>query len=135
MLPPVLLACLVYATHPDWMAFTRMARTIHPVLGYLFAAGIGLLLLPVSDSDLVASSQSELCRWQLGSITCGWLMGSYAVACAFCLGYGLGLGIGVWFLATALSLCIMTMPLFFHIPWRSLVAVALLVTVIFLGIR
>ena len=112
-----------------------MARTIHPVWGYFFAAGIGLLLLPVPDGDLVASSRSELCRWQLGAITGGWLMGAYAFACACCVGYGLELGIGACFLVAGVSLCVIAMPLFFRIPWRSLVAVALLVTVILLGIR
>ena len=134
-LPPVLLARLVFLTHPDWTAFARMTRTISPVFGYLFAVGIGLLLLPVPDGDLVVSSRSELCRWQILSIAGGWLMGAYAIACAFCLGYGLKMGLGVWFLAAGVSLCVITMPLFFRIPWRSLIAVALVVAVILLGVR
>ena len=134
LLPPALLAGLAFLTRPDWGAFARMARTTHPAVGFLFAAGLGLLLLPVPDRDLVASSRSELCRWQVRAMIGGWLMAGYAGAGTFCVRCGHP---GGWacLLAVGIGLCVASAPFFFRIPWRSLVAVALLAAMIAESIR
>ncbi|HNX33712.1 MAG TPA: zinc ribbon domain-containing protein [Kiritimatiellia bacterium] len=133
LLPPALLASLVFQTRPDWSELGRIAQTAHPVCGFLFAAAIGVLLLPVPDGDLVASTRSELRHWQLGAILGGWLMGAYAAAGMCCLRFGRGDGPGMWLSACGLGVCIASMPLFFRIPWRSLMAAGL--TVLALGIQ
>jgi hypothetical protein len=126
VLPPALLALLGVATRPDLSAFAQAARAVHPALGFLFAAGLGLLLLPPPDSDLIIASRSEGLRWQVGAILGGWLMGLAAAACAICLNNGRAAGAGAWLLAALTAACVVAAPCFFRIPWRSLVASALL---------
>ncbi len=125
-LPPLLLAALAASTRPDMAAFARAMRAVHPALGFLFAAGIGLLLLPTPDSDVVISSRAEGLRWQLCAILGGWLMGLCAAASAVCLGYGRATGPVAWLTAGLLAACIIAAPVFFRIPWRSLAAAGLL---------
>lgn len=133
LLPPALLAILVFQTRPDWSELGRTVQTAHPTCGFLFAAAIGMLLLPVPDDDLVASSRSELRRWQLGAIFGGWLVGGYAAAGMCCLRFGCGAGPGMWLSACGLGVCVAAMPFFFRIPWRSLIAAGL--AVLALGIQ
>jgi len=126
LLPPLLLACLAGLAHPDWTALAGLAWGEHPACGFLFAAGTGLLLLPVADGDLVASSRSELRRWQAGAVLGGWVMGACAATGAAALSYGTATGAATWLLAAGAGLCVTAMPFFFRIPWRSLAAAALL---------
>jgi hypothetical protein len=126
VLPPLLVALLAVTTRPDMGGFAQAMRSVPPALGFLFAAGIGLLLLPSPESDVVISSRAEGVRWQLGAILGGWLMGAYAAAGTACLSYGRANGLGAWLLATLLATCVIAAPLFFRIPWRSLAAAVLL---------
>jgi hypothetical protein len=126
VLPPLLLVLLAVATRPDMSGFAQAMRSVPPALGFLFAAGIGLLLLPPSDSDVVISSRAEGARWQLCAILGGWLMGFSAAATTVCLSYGRATGTGIWLLATLIAACVIAAPFFFRIPWRSLAAAALL---------
>lgn len=125
-LPPLLLALLVIIARPDMAGFARAMRSVPPALGFLFAAGIGLLLLPPPDSDLVISSRAEGLRWQGCAILGGWLMGAYAAVCVVCLTYGRSVRVAACLTACAIALCIAAAPFFFRIPWRSLLASALL---------
>ena len=125
-LPPLLLMLLASIAQPDMGRFAQTMRSIHPLLGFLFAAGIGLLLLPPQDSDLVVTSRAESLRWQAGSIFGGWLMGVYAVAVAVCLNYGHATGATAWLSAGLTMAGAGAAPCFFRIPWRSLGAAALL---------
>ena len=125
-LSPLLLALLAGTARPDMAEFARAMRAVHPALGFLFAAGIGLLLLPPPDHDLVISSRAEGLRWHLCALLGGWLMGTGAAVCAVCLTYGRAVGAGVWLTAGVAVLCVAAAPFFFRIPRRSLLAAALL---------
>ena len=125
-LPPLLLALLAALTRPDLDGFAQAARSVHPALGFLFAAGIGLLLLPPPDHDIVISSRAEGVRWQARALLGGWLMGLSAAACVVCLAYARASGAAAWLAAGTTALCIVAAPFFFRIPIRSLVATALL---------
>ena len=124
--PPLLVAFLFFLTHPDMGELAQTLRSVHPALGFLFAAGTGLLLMPSSDSDLVITSRAEGIRWQVSAILGGWLMGLSAAACAVCLSYGRETGAAAWLTAGLTVACVVAAPLVFRIPWRSLVAAALL---------
>ena len=137
LLPPLLLAGLAGSAHPDWKALAGLARSARPACGLLFAAGTGLLLLPVADGDLVASSRAALRHWQAGALLGGWLMGAWAAAAAAALSYGTAPGPlpAAWLLAAGVGLCVAAMPLFFRIPWRSLAAAALLAAALIASVQ
>lgn len=126
VLPPLLLTLFAVTSRPDMGGFARAMHAVHPAAGYLFAAGIGLLLLPSPDSDRVITSRAEGLRWQICAILGGWLMGLYAATCVVCVAYGNVTGISVWLTPCATAACIAAAPLFFRIPWRSVGAVALI---------
>lgn len=126
VLPPLLLALLATTTRPDMSGFAQAMRSVPPALGFLFAAGIGLLLMPPPDSDVVISSRAEGFRWQLCAILGGWLMGLYTAAGTVCLSYGRETGTCAWLTVSLAAACVVAAPLFFRIPWRSLAAAALL---------
>jgi hypothetical protein len=125
-LPPLLLALLAALTRPDLGGFVQAARSVHPALGFLFAAGIGLLLMPPPDHDIVISSRAEGVRWQVRAILGGWLMGLYAATCVVCLTCGRETGPAAGATACLAAACVVAAPFFFRIPIRSLVAAALL---------
>jgi hypothetical protein len=125
-LPPLLLALLATLTRPDLGGFAQAARSVHPALGFFFAAGIGLLLLPPPDHDIVISSRAEGFRWQARALLGGWLMGLSAAACVVCLTCGRATGVAAGAVACMIAACVVAAPFFFRIPLRSLVATALL---------
>lgn len=126
VLPPLLLALLAVTTRPDLAGFSQALRSVPPALGFLFAAGVGLLLLPQGDDDLVITSRAQGARWQACAILGGWLMGLFAASCTVCLSYARETGVSAWLTAGLTVACVVAAPLFFRIPWRSLVATALL---------
>ena len=132
-LPPVLLALLAALTRPDLDGCAQAARAVHPALGFLFAAGTGLLLLPPPDSDVVITSRAEGVRWQARALLGGWLMGLFAAACVVCLTCARETGVAAGAAASMLAACVVAAPFFFRIPIRSLVAAALLAAALALG--
>ena len=132
-LPPLLIAALAFLSQPDWVALAQATKKVPPALGFLFAVGVGLLLTPQSDDDLVVSSRAELVRWQVVAVGGTLLCGGYAAAVAVCLFFGHASGVGAWLAAGTTAACIIAAPLFFRIPWRALVAAALIVAAIALG--
>ncbi|MEI7901897.1 MAG: hypothetical protein WCK89_16720 [bacterium] len=133
VLPPLLLALLAGTTRPDMGGFAQALRAVHPAPGFLFAVGIGLLCMPSSDSDVVMSSRAEGARWQVCALLGGWLMGLYAATCVVCLTYGRAAGSRAWLPACLIAACVGTAPVFFRIPWRSLVATAWLAAALAAG--
>ena len=126
VLPPLLVTLLAVAARPDMNGFAQAMRAVPPALGFLFAAGTGLLLLPPPDSAVVISSRAEGLRWQLCAILGGWLMVLSAATATVCLNYGRTTGTGTWLLVILIAACVIAAPFFFRIPWRSLAAAALL---------
>ena len=133
LLPPVFLTCQTCLAQPDWQALTETLRKTPPTGGFLFAAGIGLLSLPAPDADRVVHSQSELRNWQLVAIAGGWFMGTLTAASTAVLCHGQP-GPGAWLSATGMALCLLVMPFFLRIPWRSLTASLLLASAIVTGV-
>lgn len=131
--PPALTAQLVVMTQPDWVGTVKAIQLAHPVIGFLFAAGLGVLFLPCADSDLVVSSRAEKIRWGMLAVGGGLLCGCYAALTAGCLCFGRKLGMGSWPLGCAVFACVVFAPLFFRIPWRSLAAAAMIVASIMLA--
>jgi len=132
-LPPLLMVTLAFLTRPDWAALTKAARTVPPTRGFLFAVGVGLLLTPQSDDDLVVSSRAELVRWQAAAVGGALLCGGYATVMAVCLFFGRTVGVGAWSIACVIGACVIAAPFLFRIHWRALVASALIVAAIALG--
>jgi hypothetical protein len=126
LLPPVLLACLAGAVRPDWATAARRILDASPLCVFLFAAGVGLLLLPAEDGDLVAGSSAELRRRQAQALLGGWAMALYAVAGAMALAGSPEWGSGVCLLAAGLFASAAATPFFIRVPWRSLAAASLL---------
>ncbi len=131
--PPFLAVALMILSRPDGLALAQAARTVSPTLGFLFAAGVGLLLTPLGDDDLVVSSQAELVRWQAVAVGGALLCGCYAAVAAGCLCFGRAVGVAAWLSAVALAACVLAAPFFFRVPWRALVAAALVAGAIALG--
>jgi len=133
VLPPLLTVTLAFLAWPDWAALAQAARRVHPALGFLFAIGVGLLLTPQSDEDLVVSSQAELVRWQAVAVGGALLCGGYAAITAVCLFFGRTTGFGAWLAGCVIGTCVIASPFFFRVPWRAPVAAALIVAAIALG--
>jgi hypothetical protein len=132
-LPPLLAVALMILSRPDGAALAQAARTVSPMLGFLFAAGVGLLLTPQRDDDLVVSSQAELVRWQSVAVGGALLCGGYAAVAAVGLCFGRATGVAAWLSGVALAACVIAAPFFFRVPWRALVAAALIAGAIALG--
>ena len=132
-LPPLLIVTLAILARPDWAAFAQAARKVPPALGFLFAASVGLLLTPQADDDLVVSSRAELVRWQAIAVGGTLLCGGYSAVTAVCLSFGRASGVGAWLAAGSTVACVIAAPFFFRIPWRALVAAALVAAAIALG--
>jgi hypothetical protein len=132
-LPPLALAALVLTARPDFMALAGRAASVWNWVGFLFAAGAGLLLMPYGDDDLVVTSRADLVRWQALALCGSVLCGLYAAAGAVCVTHGQRGGAGVWIMASALATCVSIAPFFFRIPWRSLIAVGMIVAAVALG--
>lgn len=128
--PPALTALLAAATQPDWMRAVQALRVAHPAVGFLFASGVGVLLMPCADSDLVVSSRAEQVRWQALAVGGGALCGAYAALSALCLGFGRTSGAGAVALGGAVLACVAAAPFFFRIPRRALAAAAMIVAAI-----
>jgi hypothetical protein len=128
-LPPALLAALVWAARPELTALVQMRAWG----GFLFAAGVGLALLPCRDDDLVVSSRRELRLWQAQAVAGGALMGLCAAAAAAGLKHGQTAGAAAWLAAVALGACVCAAPAFYRIPWRALAGAALIAGAIALG--
>lgn len=133
VVPPVLTALLVSMTQPDWAGTVQTLRTAPPAIGFLFAAGFGMLLLPCADSDLVVSSCAEQARWHALAVGGGLLCGCYAALTAVCLCFGRRLEGSSWLLGGAVLACVASAPLFFRIPWRALAAAAMIAAAIMLA--
>ena len=133
VLPPLLIVTLVILARPDWVALAQVARRVPSALGFLFAVGVGLLLTPQPDDDLVVSSRAELVRWQAVAVGGALLCGGYAAITAVCLFCGRITGVGIWLLGCLIGACVIAAPFYFRIPWRALVASALIVAAIALG--
>lgn len=133
--PPLLTGMVVLVTRPDWGSAVRALRSAPPAIGFLFAAGAGLLLLPQSDSDLVVSSHAERVKWQALALGGAVLCGTYAAVTAVCLCFGQAAATGVWLAGSAVIICVAVAPLFFRIPWRAPAAAAILAAAIALGKR
>jgi len=133
--PPLLIGTLVLLARPDWGSAVQALRSAHPAIGFLFAAGVGLLLLPQADSDLVVSSHVERVRWQALAFGGAVLCGIYAAVAAVCLCFGQAAATGVWLAGSAVITCVAVAPLFFRIPWRAPVAAAIVAVAIALGKR
>jgi hypothetical protein len=123
--PPALLLWLTAAVRPDWRAACRTVLGGGAFAGYLFAAGAGLLLLPLEDDDLVTASDAERFRWQALSHAGALLCGGYAALGAACLACGARVGPAAWAAGLAVFACIAIAPLFFRIPWRAVAAATL----------
>jgi hypothetical protein len=124
LLPPVLLAGMAAFGARGGAAVRRLAE--HPLNACLFAAGVGLLLLPVADGDLVEGAPADLRRRQAQALLGGWLMGLYAATGAAVFAASPQIRVLPCLSAFALGLCVAMTPLFWRIPWRSLAAAALL---------
>jgi len=133
--PPLLTGTVVLLARPDWGSAVQTLRSAHPAIGFLFAAGLGLLLLPQADNDLVVSSHAERVRWQALAVGGTVLCGTYAAITAVCLCFGQTVAIGAWLPGSAVIACVAAAPFFFRIPWRALAAAAMLVAAIALGKR
>lgn len=129
---PVLAMFLAVMTRPDWHEALQRLRTARPANGLLFAAGVGLLLLPDSGDTLVVSSRLELLRWRALAVGGSVLCGCYAALSALCLCFGRTAGTGNAALGCAVFSCVAAAPFFFRIPWRALTAAAMLVAAILL---
>ena len=132
-LPPLLVGTLAILTRPDWTGFARAARSCGPVAGCLLAAGVGLLALPYDDDDLVVSSRTERTRWQTVAVGGSLLCGVFAALAAVCLFFGRETGTGAWLLGGAVWLSVAAAPYFFRVPWRAVIASALIAAAIALG--
>jgi len=132
-LPPLLIATLAVLARPDWAALAQAARRVPPTLGFLFAVGVGLLLTPQADDDLVASSRAELVRWQAVAVGGALLCGGYAAITAVCLCFGRAAGVIAWLTGCVIAACVIAAPFLFRIPWRALAASALIAAAIALG--
>ena len=133
VLPPLLIVTLVILARPDWVALAQVARRVPSALGFLFAVGVGLLLTPQPDDELVVSSRAELVRWQAVAVGGALLCGGYAAITAVCLFCGRTTGVGIWLLGCLIGACVISAPYFFRVPWRAPVAAALIVAAIALG--
>jgi len=129
-LPPLLVGTLAILTRPDWTALARAARSCGPVAGFLFAGGIGLLALPYADDDLVVSSRREQVRWQAVAVGGSLMCGVCAAFAAVCLCFGREVGIGAWLLGSLVWASVAAAPYFFRVPWRAVIASALIVAAI-----
>lgn len=132
-LPPLLVGTLALLTRPDWAAFGRAAHSCGPVAGFLFAGGVGLLALPCADDDLVVSSRKELVRWQVIAVGGSLLCGVFAALAAVCLFFGRQTGSGAWLLGSVVWLSVAAAPYVYRVPWRAVIASALIVAAIALG--
>jgi len=132
-LPPLLALLLVAVTQPDLRNIAQSLWTAPPAMGYLFAAGIGLLLLPPSDNGLVVNSRAEQVRWVALAAGGGVLCGCYAALAALCLCFGRTPGAVAGVLGCAVFACVAAAPVFFRIPWRTAVASAMIAAAIALG--
>jgi len=133
--PPLLTGTMILLTRPDWRSAVQALRSAHPAIGFLFAAGVGLSLLPQADSDLVVSSHAERVRWQALAVGGTVLCGTYAAVTAACLCFGQAAATGAWLPGSAVIACVAAAPLFFRIPWRAPAAAAMLAAAIALGKR
>ncbi len=131
-LPPLLAAALVWGARAGFAEGVRALSELSPPSALLLAAGVGLLLVPCADDDLVASSRRELARWQALAVCGGALCGLYALAGAVAAASG-PRGAGAWLAAAALAACVGVAPLFFRIPWRAPVASAMIAAAVALG--
>ena len=132
-LPPLLAAALVYGARAGFAEGVCALSELSPLSAFLLAAGIGLLLSPCADGDLVVSSRAELAWWQALAVCGSALCGLYAAAGAVCVSCG-PRGAGTWLAAAALAGCIIAAPGFFRIPWRATVASAMIAAAV-LGCR
>ena len=128
ILPPVLLACLAGLARPDWLAAIRRLQNASTFCALLFSVGVGLLLLPPQDRELVVSSVSELRRRQAYALLGGWAVGLYAIAAAVTVTATPTQT--TFLLAGGLMLATAAMPFFLRIPLHSLVAAALMAAAI-----
>jgi len=126
VLPPLLSVALACGSRPDWAALAQAGQTASPSRGFLFAAGVGLLLVPAPDDDLIVSSQPEQVRWQAVAVGGALLCGGGAAWVAACLTFGRTAGAAAWLSAIMLAACVAAAPFFFRIPWRALAASALI---------
>jgi hypothetical protein len=124
-MPPVLLLWLTVAARPDWGAVCQTILDGGALSGYLFAAGAGLLLLPLEDDDLVTASETERLQWQALSHAGAFLCGGYAALGSACLACGARVGPAVWVAVIAVFACVALAPLLFRISWRAVAAAAL----------
>lgn len=127
--PPLLAGALVWSARPELAALVRMRAGA----GLLLAAGVGLLLLPCADRDLVVSSRREARLWQAQATAGGVLMGVAAAVAAAGLKHGQAAGAAAWLAALALGACVCAAPVFYRIPWRALAGAALIAGAIALG--
>ena len=121
-LVPLAAASLAFLSRPDWLAAVRAMRATPPWTGFLFAAGLGLLLLPCADDDRVVSSRAELLRWQAAAVGGAALSGLSAACAAVSLRFGNGAGMAGWALAAVVFVGVAGAPCFFRIPWRAVAA-------------
>jgi len=126
VISPLLVFALLWLAHADWSALARAVRAGHAWAAFLFAAGAGLLVLPMPDDDRVVSSQAELVRWQAVAVGGSLFCGALSLLAAVSLRFGRTSGAGVWALAIVVWISVAVAPLFFRIPWRAVAASALL---------
>lgn len=124
-LPPLLAAALAWGSRAALADGARALGELPLAAGFLLAAGTGLLLVPCADDDLVVSSRAELARWQATAVCGSVLCGLHAMAAAVCVACG-PRGAGAWLAAAALAACVGAAPVFFRIPWRAVVASAMI---------
>jgi hypothetical protein len=126
LLPPLFLACLTASDAGGRPAAILRRIAGQPFSAFLFAAAVGLFLLPVSDDDRAAEAAADLRRHQIQALLGGWAMGVYAAVGAATFAAGATHRAGATALAFGLGLSTAAMPLFLRIPGRSLLAAALL---------
>ena len=130
---PLTAVGLAFWARPDWGALVRLAQTAPIWSELLFAAGLGLLLLPYADDDRVVSSRAELVRWQALAVGGALLSGLVAFFAAVSLRFGREVGVAAWALAAVAFAGVACAPGFFLSPWRAVVASGMIVAAIALG--
>ena len=127
------LLALVAWARPDAHLVAQLARTLHPVAGFLLAVGVGLSLLPCDDSSRVASSRGELLRGQAAGVGGSLLSVLAATTATLCLRAWHVPPAAGWALAACVYVCVAGTPAVFGVPWRAALAAGLAAVALALG--
>lgn len=124
----------VLLADPDWSRLSQALRSASPLTNFLFVGAGGILLLPLSDADLIVNTRVQRIRWQVLSLCAAlWGVGSLAVATT-ALMFGRTIGWPVCVLAGLTYCSALSLPLFYRVSARAALSTVLLIVAL-VGMR